>query len=160
MRRQTADHDCGPTAIANAFEALHRPIGLRGLRDLCACAPEENDGTDEDGIIRALLHYGYGVDEFKSDDPRAAWVWLIETVREGRPVLLCVDRWDHWVTVIGNLGKDLNIYDPARPGGGLADHPLGGVAVLRWKSLRARWEAARQVRGKGPRFYGIAVGPP
>lgn len=149
MRRQTGDHDCGPTSIANAFEYHHRRVGLRGLRDLCGTTI--SDGTDEHAIVRALVAYGCGVDEHAGDDARAALAWVRESLEADRPVLLCVDRWEHWVTVIG-AQRQFVIYDSG------PEH--GGTFVLRDKDLRRRWEAAKRVRGRAPRFYGLAVGPP
>lgn len=154
MRRQTADYDCGPTAVANALEFHHRRIGLRGLRDVCGTTP---DGSDEDDVTRALLAYRCGVDELAGDDPRAARAWLVDTIAAGRAALLCVDRWGHWVTAIGGAGPQVVIYDPARG-------PAGGARVLRFKDLRRRWEAARRVQraggAPGVRFYAIGVGAP
>lgn len=149
MRRQTADHDCGPTAIANALERYGKRFGLSGLRALCGTT---DDGSDEDDIKRALLAYGCGVDEHNGDDWRTAYAWLLESLVHGRPVILCVDRWGHWITALGACGRDAIIYDPGRE--------TGGTSVLRWKRLRQRWEAARRVRQGAPRFYGIAVGEP
>lgn len=147
MRRQSGDNDCGPTAIANALEVHHRRIGLRPLRELTGCEP---NGSDEDDILRALLALGCPADVHEGDDQRQAKVWLLSSLAHGRPVLLCVDRWDHWITVIGTCADQAVIYDPARE--------TGGTYVLRWKALRARWEAARQVRGRAARYYGVAVG--
>jgi ABC-type bacteriocin/lantibiotic exporter with double-glycine peptidase domain len=152
VRRQTADNDCGPTAIANALEVHHRRLGLRGLRDLVGTTGE---GSDEHDIMRALLAYGFGVDEHAGDSPLAARDWLLDSIAAERPVLLCVDRWDHWVTALGACGRQVVIYDPARD--------TGGTFVLRFKDLRPRWEAARRVRraggSPGVRFYGIGIGP-
>lgn len=151
MRRQTGDHDCGPTAIANAFEFHHRRTGLGGLRALCGTTVA--GGTDEDGIIRGLLAYGCGVDVLAELDPRAALTWLrASLITWDRPVLLCVDRWEHWVTVVGASARQFLIYDPSRE--------AGGAFALRDKDLRRRWEAAKRVRGRTERFYGISVGPP
>ncbi len=153
MRRQTGDHDCGPTAVANALEWHHRRVGLSGLRDVCGTT---DDGSDEDDIKRALLAYDCGVDELAGDDPRGAHVWLLESLAAGRPALLCVDRWGHWVTAIGAAGRQIVIYDPARE--------TGGTVVLRFADLRRRWEAARRVRraagAPAVRFYAIGVGRP
>lgn len=149
MRRQTSDNDCGPTAIANAFEVHHRRVGLRGLRELVGTTRE---GSDETDLIRALLAYGCGVDAFSGDGALQAGAWILDASAAGRPVILCVDRWDHWVTTIGAIGRQVTIYDPARD--------TGGAFVLRLEDLRRRWEAAKRVRGRGPRFYGIAIAPP
>lgn len=149
MRRQVADHDCGPTAVANALEALGRRVGLAGLRALTGCDPE---GSDDEDVRRALLAYGCGVDEFASDDALAARAWLAQSLAVGSPTLLCVDRWGHWITALGALGDATVIYDPGRE--------TGGATALRWKALRRRWEAARRVRRRAPRYYGVAVGAP
>jgi ABC-type bacteriocin/lantibiotic exporter with double-glycine peptidase domain len=153
VRRQTADNDCAPTAIANAFEFHHCTVGLGAVRELVGTT---DDGSDEHDVLRALLAYGCAVDEFKSDSARDSFKWVLDSVQHGRPVLLCVDRWDHWVTVIGGAGRQVTIYDPARE--------TGGTFVLRFKDLRPRWEASRKVRKRGgaPRvkFYGIALDPP
>lgn len=152
MRRQTSDFDCGPAALANALEVHHRRIGLRGLRALCGTT--EATGTDEDGIKRALLAYGFGIDEHTGASPREAHLWLVDSLQNGRPAILCCDRWQHWTTAIGAVAGQVIIYDPARE--------TGGTFVLRFKDLRARWEAARPVQKAGGalgiRFYGIGVG--
>lgn len=102
--------------------------------------------------MRALLAYSCGVDEHAGNDHRAAVEWVRESLAADRPVLLCVDRWEHWVTLIGATRRTFTLYDPARD--------TGGAFVLRDKHLRSRWEAAKRVRGREGRFYGIAVGAP
>lgn len=157
MRRQRGDHDCGPTAIANAFEVHHRRIGIRGLRDVCGTT---SDGSDETDLIRALLAYGCGVDVHAGDSPREAHVWLLESIAAGRPAILCLDRWSHWVTAIGAAGRQVVIYDPAS----WQDWRPSGTGVLRFADLRRRWEAGRRVQraggAPGVRFYAIGVGAP
>lgn len=153
MRRQTADHDCGPTALANALERF----GIRrGLAGLARVAGTTLDGTDEEGLLRAALSLRCGVDVFAGAVELEARAWLMESLRAGRPVVLCLDRWDHWVTAIGACGADVVIYDPARA--------TGGASVLRWRSLRRRWLAPRRARkdagSPGIRFYGIAIARP
>ena len=154
MRRQCGDYDCGPTALANAFEVHHRRVGLRGLRHVCGTT--EALGTDEDGLKRALALYAGGWDEHAGDDPRAARAWLDASLAAGRPAVLCVDRWQHWVTAVGAIGGQYVVYDPARE--------TGGTYALRFSALRRRWEAARRVRREGGapgvRFYALSVGSP
>lgn len=153
MRRQSADHDCGPTALANALERFGVKRGRSTMAHLCGTTLE---GSDEDDIKRGALALGCGVDEHRGDTPRGSHLWLLETLAAGRPALLCVDRWGHWVTALGACGRDVVIYDPARE--------TGGAAVLRWRTLRRRWEAARRVRRAGDaidvKFYGLAISSP
>lgn len=146
MRRQIADYDCGPTAVANALACHGRRVGLRGLQDITGCEP---NGSDEQAVLRALLAYGCDVDAFESSSAPEARAWLRETLAAGRPALLCVDRWGHWITVIGALGAKVTVYDPSE-----------GASVRQLDSLCRRWRAARRVRRQAGAFYGVAVGVP
>lgn len=153
MRRQRADHDCGPTALANALERFGIRRGLATVAKLCGTTLE---GSDETDLMRGALALACGVDEHAGDGERESRAWLASTLAAGRPALLCIDRWGHWVTAIGACGADVVIYDPARE--------TGGAAVLRWRSLRRRWEAARRVRrasgANGVKFYALGIGAP
>lgn len=153
MRRQTGDHDCGPTALANALERYGIRRGLSTVAKLCGTTLE---GSDEDDIMRGALALGCGVDEYRGGDERDSRRWLLDTLDAGRPALLCIDRWGHWVTALGSCGLDVVIYDPARE--------TGGASVLRWRSLRRRWEAARRVRRAagaiGVKFYALGISAP
>lgn len=153
MHYQKRDYDCGPAAVRNALEALHVRKGLSGLRVLCGTS--ECDGTQEDGIKRAFLAYGCDVDEWSSNQRSKSLEWLQVSISHGRPIVLCVDQWEHWITVIGALNQDFVIFDPANPFNG--DPRQGGAAVVKAFRLMARWEASRRVRGNCGRFYGIAA---
>jgi ABC-type bacteriocin/lantibiotic exporter with double-glycine peptidase domain len=149
VRRQRDDHDCGPTALANALERFGLRRGLSAVAKACGTTLE---GSDEGDLTRGALALGCGADPFACDDPRAALTWLLASLKAGRPALLCVDRWGHWITALGACGRDVVIYDPARE--------TGGTFVLRWRSLRRRWETARRARRSDPRFYALAVSHP
>lgn len=148
MHFQTNGYSCGPAAVQNALLVHHRRVSQRSLRALCET--NEVEGTDEQGVLRALLAYGYAPDEWSGDVARDAERWLLASLIAGRPVVLCVDRWEHWVTLIGAVGRQVVLYDPARG--------VERLRVLRWSDLRKRWEAARRDRGRSPRFYGVGVG--
>jgi ABC-type bacteriocin/lantibiotic exporter with double-glycine peptidase domain len=149
VQHQSNEWSCGPAAVQNALLVHHKKVSQAGLRALCGTT--EEDGTDEQCILRALLAYECEPDEWSGDVAREAEQWLGDSLRAGRPTILCVDRWEHWVTVIGTVGRQIVLFDPARG---------AGASVLRWPDFRRRWEAGKRDRGRSPRFYGIAVGAP
>lgn len=138
------------------MRALRVRKGISGLRDLCGTS--EVEGTDEFGIQRALLAYRFGVDVHHGESRKDALDWLTESLSAGRPVILCVDRWLHWVTLIGVLGRQFVGYDPAGWQDWRGDYC--GVFVSNFSDLAARWKAPKRARKLELPYYGIAVGAP
>jgi predicted double-glycine peptidase len=153
MRYQTRDYYCGPAAVQNAMFAL----GLKFSQDQLALlgGTSEADGTDEDGIKRMVLGIGREVDEFATDTDLAAFGWVWNNAVLGRPTVLCMDQWGHWVTVIGTLGKRVIMFDPARYRHNT--DRLGTYNLPKDRFLR-RWKAAHRTAGAKPAYYGIAIG--
>ena len=156
MRYQQTDYYCGPAALQNALKALRKHVTQDRIAELAGTSPAE--GTDEDGIKRATIALGYGVDEIATDDRARARNLLTGSLLVGRPVLLCVDRWGHWVTAIAMAGTAVVVAEPAR-----FPHTQreNGILVVTQERLLRRWRAGR-TRHKGldrPRYYGIAIGP-
>ncbi len=155
MRYQTTEYNCGPAALQNALKVLKRNVSQDWIADL---AGTTTDGTDEHGLQRAILALGFGFDMVEESSPASAWQRLMYHLLVGRPVVLCVDRWGHWITVVGACGWRLLAVDPAR-------YPFvireNGILVLEKDRLMKRWRAARRVAGKnGPRYFGMAIGVP
>lgn len=153
MNYQRKDYYCGPASLQNAMLAL----GKRQSQDRIAAiaGTTEAEGTDEHGLQRAVLWAGLTLDEGQFDSELAAHGWVWSSLTMGRPVLLCVDRWGHWITAIGVLGKRVVLFDPARYAHNKARN---GVFTLPRAKFLKRWAAAKRVRGKGPVYYGLAVG--
>lgn len=142
---------CGPASLLNALEVLHQPTSLARVRELCGTTEE---GTDEEDLKRAALALGLAVDEWSSAVCRATQRWLRASLLAGRPVLLCVDRWEHWVCAVGLVGADYLVFDPARDQLNLL---RSGLAVARFADLRRRWAAPRRVRRNCPQYYALAL---
>lgn len=155
MVYQKNEHYCGPAAMSNALAALGQRHSQDKLGELAGTT--EAYGTDDEGIKRALLALDYRVDEFHTDLQVAAWGWIRESLQAGRPVVLCVDHWSHWVTIIGYTGDRVLLADPSRMAWNTRNN---GIHSMRREDLMHRWEAARNTRGKQARFYGVAVGRP
>jgi ABC-type bacteriocin/lantibiotic exporter with double-glycine peptidase domain len=153
VRYQSTPYNCGPAALQNALKALGKHVPQQKLAEIAGTT--EAEGTDEYGLQRAILEYGFGFDPISCVEPRVAFARLYGALLMGRPVLLCVDRWSHWVTAVGIVGTRVLVVEP---GGYPWTVRENGLLVLPKDRLCRRWWAARRVAGKQPPYYGIAIG--
>ena len=155
MRYQTTEYNCGPAALQNALKALRKHVTQDKLAEL---AGTTTDGTDDEGLKRAVVALGFGVDEISCTSQGQAFGRLYGALLVGRPVVLCVDRWSHWVTAIGCIGTRVLLAEPGRYPYSVREN---GLYVLDKDRLCKRWRAAHRVTGAGgPKYYGLALGPP
>jgi ABC-type bacteriocin/lantibiotic exporter with double-glycine peptidase domain len=143
---------CGPASVQNVAAALGRRHSQQAVAALAGTTDAE--GTSEEGVLRALVALGYHPDEFTADSEAAAFGWLWNSLTLGRPVILCTERWLHWVAAVGVCGQRVVISDPANYPYNLKRN---GVFTLPRGKLLKRWYAARRVRRPDPPYYGIAV---
>jgi ABC-type bacteriocin/lantibiotic exporter with double-glycine peptidase domain len=144
MKHQRLTHWCGPAAVANALECLGIQQDQEAIATVCHVT---RNGTEETEIIRALLHFGAKCSPLDTQKRRDAKTWLTTQLSSFGPAILCVDNWDHYVTVIGHVGTDtVWLFDPAA---GV------GLARYRWVELMRRWRLSER-RG-GPRYSGVGV---
>lgn len=149
MRYQDTSFSCGPAALVNAIRVLGRRVAERRVRSLSSCT--EEDGTDEQGLIAAARSLGYTASTHWSADQSAAWSFIRASVLDGKPVLLCIDNWGHWVTVIGNVGDHVILVDPANTKKNMAEN---GIMTLSRRDLAKRWRC----KSEQEPFYAIAIG--
>lgn len=138
--------------MRNALRARwgHR-VAEQNIRGLAGSTPA---GTDEGGIKSAARALGYKVVEHWGSSRTESWDWLHGTLRSGKPVVLCLDAWEHWATAFGLLGDMVCIYDPARWQKNRAED---GIHVLdRSKLLYRWWNARKSVEGQR-RVYALAI---
>ena len=144
---------CAPAAVQIALQIQGVRIGQARLAHLMNTT---EDGTDEDEIIRALGELNYGIQEFKSRHRGDARSWLLE-LAPVMPLILCVDRWEHWVCVAGQCGDRLWLFDPELTG--LNQNRNGAWALLP-KTILKRWCTANRFSDDlGTLYYGIAILP-
>lgn len=149
MRYQDLSYSCGPAALVNAIRCFGRRVAERRVRGLASCT--EDSGTDEDGLIAAARELGYTAASHWSADQTAAWSFVRANVLDGKPCLLCIDSWGHWVTVIGIVGDHVLVADPANTKRNGSEN---GVHSLSRRDLLARWRCP----GEDEPFYAIAIG--
>lgn len=148
MRFQSLAWSCGPASIVNAARAFGKRVSEARVRKL---AGTTRDGTDEAGLISAMRSLGYTASSHWSADQTAAWSFVRANVLDGKPCLLCIDSWGHWVTVIGIVGDRVLLSDPANTQKNVKEN---GLHSLSRRDLLKRWRCPNQ---ESP-FYAIAVG--
>lgn len=101
MKLQARKSSCGPAALSNALEAL----GLvRTEEELISLCGQTTDGTTEKGLRKAIDAIGglnKVIHEGRAD---VAMLFVLQALYEGRPVIVCVDDWQHWAVAAGTLG--------------------------------------------------------
>lgn len=121
---------------------------------------ECDSGTSQDGIIAALRHFGgpYGltVAEYQSESKNNAWQWLHGCLIHGRVVILCIDRWSHWVLAFAGAGDRVAIFDPYPS---KKNSKENGVQTLTKSDLMRRWwNGCKWVKNYEKRLYAVSVG--
>lgn len=157
MRYQEDSWDCGPATAYHLATALDVKCRYRSL--IKESGANAVDGTDEQGMIRALRSCGLLVKSFEHNDPDIAWKWLHGVLQSGRPVALCVDNWTHWVAVVGQLGSDrVTLVDSSNS---RRNKKANGTHVLNKADLIHRWKNARISSSDGvKRLYAISTRRP
>jgi ABC-type bacteriocin/lantibiotic exporter with double-glycine peptidase domain len=148
VRYQELPWSCGPAALRSAGLTLGEKISERTIR---AKAGTTEDGTDEKELIQAARAVGLTATSHHSADKSAAWSFVRANVLDGRPCLLCIDQWSHWVTVIGIVGDKVILVDPANTQKNTGEN---GTHVLSRPQLMRRWKCPRTEEP----FYAIAIG--
>lgn len=145
MKFQSNRASCGPASLSNALACLGIHRTEDELITLCAQTPA---GTSVRALCKAIKQistteiplFGEAVKWGKESDATIG-LWHYASYR-GRPVILCVDDFEHWVVAAGHLGERFVVIDSA-------DNRL--VLYYDAPGLVARWE--------GPKggYHGIIV---
>jgi hypothetical protein len=129
LYRQPNDWTCGPFALKHALVALGRLADEDTISSVAN--PHWWAGTDEVKLARAARHFDCDLPFIRRTDAARARSTLIRYVDQSLPVLLCVDDWGHWITVVHHQEQRFVILDSRR-------EPV--LKVLTWPQLRSRWE--------------------
>lgn len=139
---------CGPAAVVNAARSMGVRVAEGRVRKL---AGTTEDGTDEDELISAIRGIRLTATPHHSSDRATAWAFVRANVLDGRPVVLCIDQWTHWVTIVGIVGDRVLLVDPANTKKNAAEN---GIHSLSRTDLYKRWKCPNEAEP----FYAIAVG--
>ena len=146
-RFQSYRADCGPMSICNALEALE----IRRSHDeiVTLCGTTARDGTNHLGMLRAIRALKescdlFGPVELRDSHSDVALLRLGHLLGRGRPAILCVELWSHWLAVVGVLGDRFILADSA---------DLRQTVWVGPQELVQRWGYPGVRSG----YYGIAV---
>ncbi len=125
---QPNDYTCGPFALKHALVAL----GVMVDEDDVARLAQTHwwSGTDELRLSKAAHAYDCDLDYVHSLDSERARKALTSRLSAKQPLLLCVDDWGHWITVLrhfqGNFVIVNSLLDPV-------------LNIASWAQLKRRW---------------------
>jgi len=119
---------CGPFALKHALIMLGRIVNEKEVSRIAGA--HWWTGTDEIKLSNAAKAYDCELKMLRRKNALRARRELLLALKRGHPSILCVDNWNHWITVVGaERGKF--IYIDSR------EEPV--VCVAEWKSLKRRW---------------------
>jgi len=119
---------CGPFALKHALAMLGV---LKDERDISKVAGSHWwHGTDELQLGKAARKFDCDLLMIRRHDQAHARAELVRYLRRGIPVLLCVDEWSHWLTVV-NVEQGKFIL--------LDSREKKVVTIADWPTLRRMW---------------------
>jgi len=88
------------------------------------------NGTNEISLSRAARYYGCTLKSIRRTEAERARKTLNKYLRKKIPCILCVDEWNHWVTVINYSLQKYIVVDSE-------ESPV--IQIYSWAQLRRRW---------------------
>jgi hypothetical protein len=119
---------CGPFALKHALIMLGRVVDEKRISRIAGT--HWWSGTDEIKLGRAARRYDCSLRLVRRKNPLRARRELLLALKRGCPCLLCVDGWNHWITVVGAEKGRFIFIDSHK-------HPV--VCIEEWRALKKRW---------------------
>ncbi|MEO7733838.1 MAG: hypothetical protein ABIY55_22935, partial [Kofleriaceae bacterium] len=148
---QPNEWTCGPFALKHALLALGRMVDVNQIQT--TARTHWWSGTNEIQLARAARAFECDLVLERRADAEQARKVLVKYLREQTPVLLCVDEWSHWITVLRAEDRRFVVVDST-------DDPL--LSVRTWPELRNWWRYhdTDYVKDNPPTLYDMmAVSP-
>jgi hypothetical protein len=145
---QSNKWQCGPFALKHALAIVGRFVDEDALTKV---ARTTKDGTDERMLTRAASHSECELIEIRKHDEDAAHRALTTALGKGKPCLICINQWGHWVTIVGHDSRRQRfvVIDSEK-------NPV--VRIPAWSELKRRWVYNEYDRdGKLQQFYDLYV---
>lgn len=119
---------CGPFALKHALIVLGIFADEKTITRIAHS--RSKNGTNEEQIRRAAKHFGCNVPMVRRHDPEIARKELVQYLRRGIPALLCINDWNHWITVVkAEDGRFI----------ALDSQEKAVLTILTWSELKSRW---------------------
>lgn len=128
LYEQPNDWTCGPFALKHALVALGKLVDESAISHVAH--PHWWAGTNEVKLARAARAFECDLPFIRRECPEKAQATLVRHLSLKRPVILCVDDWGHWITVVRHEEGRFVVIDSKNA-------PV--LQVLTWPQLRRRW---------------------
>jgi hypothetical protein len=125
--RQPNKWQCGPFALKHGL-LVHGILAPEYA--ISRAAGTTWHGTDEGRLARAARRYGCDLLMIRRMDPNRARRELVAYLRRGIPCLLCIDQWDHWVTLVKEEKGQFILLDSNDP---------AVLVIASWPRLKRMW---------------------
>lgn len=119
---------CGPFALKHALIVLGIFADEKTITRIAHSSSK--NGTSEEQIARAAKHYNCDVPMIRRHDPEIARKELLHYLRRGIPLLLCINDWNHWITVVKAEEGRFILLD---------SQEKAVLTILTWAELKTRW---------------------
>lgn len=146
MKLQKDNYSCGAFAILNVLKCFNRNVSLKEIRTHAATTKKH--GTSQYGLLNAIERFGYTGKVVTNMECNDAIKIVSEYVESGSPVIMAINQWQHWIVVIGILGKNFIIFDSNNTKRNKAEY---GVWVVTVRQL------LKKCKGPDGSILGIAV---
>ena len=128
LYEQPNDWTCGPFALKHALVALGKLADESAISQVAH--PHWWAGTDEVKLARAARAFECDLPFIRCLCPHKANSTIVRHLERSRPVILCVDDWGHWITVVRHEEGRFVVIDSKTA-------PV--LQVMSWPQLHKRW---------------------
>lgn len=142
LYKQPNDWTCGPFALKHALVTIGRLADEQVIASIAN--PHWWAGTNEVKLARAARHFDCELPMVRRTDDDRARRALVRYVDQELPVIMCVDQWDHWITVVRHEHDRFVLLDSRC-------EPV--VQVTDWPRLRLRWRYVDEQEDRGKPLY-------
>ncbi|HEX5317377.1 MAG TPA: cysteine peptidase family C39 domain-containing protein, partial [Candidatus Kapabacteria bacterium] len=139
---------CGPFALKHALAIVGHFVDEDSIT---RAARTTKEGTDEKMLRRAAERFDCRLIEVRRFTEVSAFKALKAALVAGKPCMICINQWGHWVTIVGFDAKSERfvVIDSEKD-------PV--VRIPAWSELKRRWVFNEYDReGKLKQFYDLYV---
>lgn len=134
---QRNNWSCGPAALRYCLLVHGIDVDVMTLADY---AGSTRSGTDETQLGKAAKRAGCRLTPHVRRSHITARRFITRMLRAGTPLILCVEKWQHWIAVLHCSRRGFLVFDSSRPG------PVIMLRSWKWLEKRLRLEPNRKFK--------------
>lgn len=146
MRQWRFSGSCARHSIRHLLLCLGQSPDQNELREAIGKSRIDviRQGIDEEDIKRVLKHFGWQPLELYVSHRNEMRKKLEDCLAAGRPVIVCLDKWDHWAVIVGKSKTDYVFADSDKK---------KVIGTISWKKLESRLRFEEEEKP----YYGLSV---